>query len=145
MCALPSIAPHHLRRTCARLCHEAGGELEQIQFLLGQSVFRRPSDTWAVSSGFGMLSTIGLGLSHSTHRGDPPWVSGTRSAVIENQQISNLVSGSLSAEPEAYSPKFRLPQGESAELMSNETVAGPFGGFPSTRYDSPRRRRRLHK
>jgi integrase len=24
-----------LRRTCARLCHQAGGELEQIQFLLG--------------------------------------------------------------------------------------------------------------
>jgi integrase len=24
-----------LRRTCARLCHSAGGELEQIQFLLG--------------------------------------------------------------------------------------------------------------
>ena len=28
-------APHDLRRTCARLCHLAGGELEQIQFLLG--------------------------------------------------------------------------------------------------------------
>ena len=26
---------HDLRRTCARLCHAAGGELEQIQFLLG--------------------------------------------------------------------------------------------------------------
>jgi integrase len=25
----------HVRRTCARLCHAAGGELEQIQFLLG--------------------------------------------------------------------------------------------------------------
>lgn len=25
----------HERRTCAKLCHEAGGELEQIQFLLG--------------------------------------------------------------------------------------------------------------
>ena len=25
----------HYRRTCARLCHAAGGELEQIQFLLG--------------------------------------------------------------------------------------------------------------
>jgi site-specific recombinase XerD len=24
-----------LRRSCARLCHVAGGELEQIQFLLG--------------------------------------------------------------------------------------------------------------
>jgi integrase len=29
------LAPHDLRRTCARLCHSAGGELEQIQFPLG--------------------------------------------------------------------------------------------------------------
>ncbi len=29
------LAPHDLRRTCACLCHAAGGELEQIQFLLG--------------------------------------------------------------------------------------------------------------
>jgi site-specific recombinase XerD len=29
------LAPHDLRRTCARLCHSSGGELEQIQFLLG--------------------------------------------------------------------------------------------------------------
>ena len=29
------LAPHDLRRTCARLCHLAGGELDQIQFLLG--------------------------------------------------------------------------------------------------------------
>jgi integrase len=34
-CNLGSVAPHDLRRTCARLCHERGGELEQIQFLLG--------------------------------------------------------------------------------------------------------------
>jgi integrase len=32
---IEKIAPHDLRRTCARLCHVAGGELEQIQFLLG--------------------------------------------------------------------------------------------------------------
>src|SRR3989475_8944400 len=31
----PKLAPHDLRRTCARLCHASGGELEQIQFLLG--------------------------------------------------------------------------------------------------------------
>jgi len=30
-----ALAPHDCRRTCARLCHAAGGELEQIQFLLG--------------------------------------------------------------------------------------------------------------
>ena len=29
------LAPHDLRRTCARLCHLAGGELDQIEFLLG--------------------------------------------------------------------------------------------------------------
>jgi integrase len=29
------LAPHDLRRTCARLCHASGGELEQIQFLWG--------------------------------------------------------------------------------------------------------------
>ena len=32
---LPKVAPHDLRRSCTRLCHAAGGELEQIQFLLG--------------------------------------------------------------------------------------------------------------
>src|SRR5947209_1848873 len=30
-------APDEIRRTCARLCHAAGGELEQIQFLLGHA------------------------------------------------------------------------------------------------------------
>jgi integrase len=31
---IEKLAPHDLRRTCARLCHLAGGELDQIQFLL---------------------------------------------------------------------------------------------------------------
>jgi integrase len=32
---IDKLAPHDLRRTCARLCHLARGELDQIQFLLG--------------------------------------------------------------------------------------------------------------
>lgn len=32
---IQSLAPHDLRRSCARLCHQSGGELDQIQFLLG--------------------------------------------------------------------------------------------------------------
>jgi site-specific recombinase XerD len=32
---LAKLAPHDLRRSCARLCYLAGGEMEQIQFLLG--------------------------------------------------------------------------------------------------------------
>ena len=31
---IAKLAPHDLRRTCARLCHLAGGEPDQIQFLL---------------------------------------------------------------------------------------------------------------
>ena len=34
---LEHIAPHDLRRTCAKLCHSSGGELEQIQFLRGHA------------------------------------------------------------------------------------------------------------
>jgi integrase len=34
---IPGIAPHDLRRTCAKLCRAAGGELEQIQMLLGHA------------------------------------------------------------------------------------------------------------
>ena len=33
---VPGIAPHDLR-TCAKLCRAAGGELEQIQLLLGHA------------------------------------------------------------------------------------------------------------
>jgi site-specific recombinase XerD len=32
-----AIKPHDLRRTCAKLCRAAGGELEQIQLLLGHA------------------------------------------------------------------------------------------------------------
>jgi site-specific recombinase XerD len=34
---IQNLAPHDLRRTCARLCHLSGGELEQIRFLLGHA------------------------------------------------------------------------------------------------------------
>jgi site-specific recombinase XerD len=34
---IPHVAPHDLRRTTAKLCRAAGGELEQIQMLLGHS------------------------------------------------------------------------------------------------------------
>jgi hypothetical protein len=34
---LQHIAPHDLRRTCAKLCYTSGGEIEQIQFLLGHA------------------------------------------------------------------------------------------------------------
>ena len=35
--SLGKLAPHDLRRTCAKLCRKAGGDLEQIQILLGHT------------------------------------------------------------------------------------------------------------
>jgi integrase len=34
---IDKLARHDIRRTCARLCRLAGGELDQIQFLLGHA------------------------------------------------------------------------------------------------------------
>jgi len=34
---VPNFGPHDLRRTCARLCREKGGDIEQIQFMLGHA------------------------------------------------------------------------------------------------------------
>ena len=46
---LPGIAPHDLRRTCAKLCRAAGGELEQIQMSWAMRRCRLLSDTWGRS------------------------------------------------------------------------------------------------
>jgi integrase len=34
---VPGIAPHDLRRACGKLCRAAGGDLDQIQLLLGHA------------------------------------------------------------------------------------------------------------
>ena len=47
----------HRRRSCARLCHAAGGELEQIQFLLGHVSVETTERTSGASSGCTRRST----------------------------------------------------------------------------------------
>jgi integrase len=49
---IKNLAPHDLRRTCARLCHLADGELEQIQFLLGHASVQTPSTISDANRGF---------------------------------------------------------------------------------------------
>jgi len=46
LAGIDHLAPHDLRRTCARLCHSAGGEPEQISFssAIGRSKLR--NDIW---------------------------------------------------------------------------------------------------
>ena len=46
---IQNLAPHDLRRTCARLCHLSGGELEQIQMLLGHQQLQTTAGYMLVS------------------------------------------------------------------------------------------------
>jgi Phage integrase family len=57
------LAPHDLRRTCARLCHASGGELEQIQFLLGHVSVQTTERYLGCNSGFDRPSMIVLASS----------------------------------------------------------------------------------
>ena len=47
---IEKLAPHDLRRTCARLGHLASGELGQIQSLPDTSRFKQPNDTLDASA-----------------------------------------------------------------------------------------------
>jgi site-specific recombinase XerD len=64
------LAPHDLRRSCARLCRTAGGELEQIQFLLGhvsvQTTERYLGCTQRISSAVNDRIGIGPNFEAST-------------------------------------------------------------------------------
>ena len=48
--SIAKLSPHDHRRTCARLGHATGGELEQIQFLLAHVSVEATDDTWAASN-----------------------------------------------------------------------------------------------
>jgi integrase len=57
---IDNLAPHDLRRSCAWLCHGAGSELEQIQFLLGHASVKMTK--WYI----GMSSEAPVVISHLT-------------------------------------------------------------------------------
>ena len=63
------IAPHDLRRTCAKLCHSSGGELEQIQCSCwAMPQCRRRNVISAANRTCGIRSTICLTLEPSPRR-----------------------------------------------------------------------------
>jgi integrase len=53
-CGLTGLAPHDLRRTCARLCHQAGGS-NRSSFSWDTFPSKPRNGIWAVSSVFKML------------------------------------------------------------------------------------------
>jgi hypothetical protein len=55
-------APHDLRRTCAKLCRKAGGDLEQIQLLLGHASVQTTEHYLGTEQNLVSAVNDGLGL-----------------------------------------------------------------------------------
>ena len=62
---ISKLAPHDLRRSCARLCHSAGGELEQIQFLLGHDSVQTTEKYLGCKQRFREAVNDGIGIEPS--------------------------------------------------------------------------------
>jgi integrase len=60
--SLGKLAPHDLRRTCAKLCRKAGGELEQIQLLLGHASVQTTERYLGTEQDLSVAVNDGLGL-----------------------------------------------------------------------------------
>lgn len=60
--ALGKLAPHDLRRTCAKLCRKAGGDLEQIQLLLGHASIQTTERYLGTEQELAVAVNDGLGL-----------------------------------------------------------------------------------
>jgi integrase len=61
---LGKLAPHDLRRTCARLCRESGGALEQIQLLLGHASIQTTMDYLGTRQNLAEAVNDRLGLAY---------------------------------------------------------------------------------
>jgi integrase len=60
--SLGKLAPHDLRRTCAKLCRKAGGDLEQIQLLLGHASIQTIERYLGTEQDLSVAVNDGLGL-----------------------------------------------------------------------------------
>jgi integrase len=80
---IQNLAPHDLRRTCARLCHVAGGELEQIQFLLG------PASVQTTERYLGCKQE----LRHPVNDRLALWTFGNRPIIWHDGQIGGIHGG----------------------------------------------------
>jgi site-specific recombinase XerD len=87
---LEHIAPHDLRRTCAKLCHDRGGELEQIQFLLGHASVQTTERYLGCKQNLGHpvndLFDLGTDAKQHTRHVEPLPANGASEAVEQAQE-----------------------------------------------------------
>ena len=68
--AIDKVAPHDLRRTCARLCHATGGELSRSSSCWGIARWRPRNGILAPGRGSCTLSTISWASGRMPVRGE---------------------------------------------------------------------------
>ena len=130
---LPDIAPHDLRRTTAKLCRAAGGELEQIQLLLGHSSVQTTERYLGTKQDLAHAPNDAIKLVLAA-----TWLSAARTrkvATIAEESPFNTLTACLRIVPRVPKRKKRLafPQRHSTTLMRGAshppTVADGFWHF----------------
>jgi site-specific recombinase XerD len=113
---LEHIAPHDLRRTCAKLCHDRGGELEQIQFLLGHVSVQTTEHYLGCKQNLGHpvndLFDLRIGVGHKM-KGDESVPTTDKSDAVESactQGIECRHGGSEDEQPLSDSKQVSLPE-----------------------------------
>jgi site-specific recombinase XerD len=112
---LEHIAPHDLRRTCAKLCHSNGGELEQIQFLLGHASVQTTERYLGCKQNLGhpvndLFDLRTAGRSHENDGESAPVKSSDPVEKASRQGIECCHGGSEHAQPVCDSRQLSLPE-----------------------------------
>jgi site-specific recombinase XerD len=119
---LEHIAPHDLRRTCAKLCHTSGGELEQIQFLLGHASVQTTERYLGCKQNLGHPVNDLFDLRGDVHPEEGDYVVEARKGftpveTVSRSEIECRDGGSTHEQPIAISHPLRLCQSERHDLV----------------------------
>ncbi len=129
------IAPHDLRRTCAKLCHSNGGEIEQIQFLLGHASIQTTERYLGCKQNLGHPVNDLFRLATNVQTQEAPCDSAhaKKSGNLEgapiacmdtaNQNVASVPcfeQGQVCPQEHSKTPSKRLRNGEEAEVLLRE-------------------------
>jgi site-specific recombinase XerD len=119
---LEHIAPHDLRGTCAKLCHTSGGELEQIQFLLGHASVQTTERYLGCKQNLGHPVNDLFNLGSDVHLQEGDCVAEARKGftpveTMSRSEIECRDGGSVHEQPIPISPPLRLCQPERHDMV----------------------------
>ena len=135
---LQHIAPHDLRRTCAKLCHSSGGELEQIQFLLGHASVQTTERYLGCKQNLGhpVNDLFELGAERKPQETSSEVTSGTPMENVSRQELECGHGGSEYADPIPFCRTGQPSQGGRTEVVKGGTEdRSEHGAIPGLQAD----------